>query len=200
MNSLEDFIKANIKIRENEVTNELKKQYHIDMRCLNLMKFIDNFENSNRSDISDIINNLDYDILYRISSKSFSNPGTIISNRILGLKSILECINFTTGRLYENILHVLPYRYFLVSFYLIAGQIFSDGNHRVCQQYLMICHSFSYDKSIGIIKMIDSCRKHKLIDWSNIHDFLQKFIDNLARIITEKNESIILEKIENLFI
>ena len=191
MNFPIDFIRANIKIRENEISFSNPTQYNLNSRCLNLL--------SSTFDSINIFDSIDNDILYRISSKSFYDPNKIISNRILGLQCILTGINFTTGKQFDNISFIKQYKYFIVAIYLIAGQIFTDGNHRVCQQYLNY-QGFPYDKSINIIKIIDNCRRIQTIDWENIHEFIQKIINNLAKIITNKNENLILEKIENLFI
>lgn len=194
-----DFIKANIEIRKCELTGI--KDYNINKKCLNLLT-------ENNSSLLSLINtnnpynpyNPDnFDIIYRISSKSFESTSRIISNRLEGLSSMLVNINYKTGDKFNNIEYVEKYKYFLVSFYIVAGQIFSDGNHRVCYQYLLY-QGLTIDKISRIIKTIDLSRRNKYIDWNNLHDFIQKLIDNLISIINQRDENILLEKIENLFI
>jgi hypothetical protein len=188
-----DFIKANIEIRKYELTGI--KDYNINKKCLNLLT-------ENNSSLLSLINanNPDnFDIIYRISSKSFESTSRIISNRLEGLSSMLVNINYKTGDKFNNIEYMEKYKYFLVSFYIVAGQIFSDANHRVCYQYLLY-QGLTIDKISRIIKTIDLSRRNKYIDWDNIHDFIQKLIDNLISIINQRDENILLEKIENLFI
>lgn len=193
MISIYDFIKVNIKIRQNEITYVNPKLYNIDNECLKLINLDD-------LSLSKIINNPEnYDIIYKISSKSFETPTKIISNRLEGLTDMLSNVNFITKIEFENIKYIQKYKYFLVSFYILAGQVFSDGNHRVCYQYLLT-QGIDENKINSIIGTIDSFRRYKYIDWYNLHEFIQKLINNLVVVINQKNENLLLEKIENLFI
>lgn len=188
-----EFIKTNIEIRQYEIENT--KDYNINKNCLNLLNLDDftilNIINSNNPD--------NYDLIYRLSSKSFENPNKIISNRLEGLTYMLSNMNYMTRIEFDNIKHVEKYKYFLISFYILAGQIFTDGNHRVCYKYLLN-QGINKNRIHGIIKTIDLCRRYKNVDWNNIHEFIQKLINNLITVINIKNENILLEKIENLFI
>ena len=188
-----DFIKINIEIRTYEITGI--KDYNLNKNCLNLLTL-------NNSSLLNTINSTNpdnYDIIYRLSSKSFETPSRIISNRIDGLACILSNINYMTGYKFNNIKYVEKYKYFFVSFYILAGQVFSDGNHRVCYHYLLT-QPINKDRISGIIGSIDSCRRHKNIYWDNLHEFIQKLIDNLGLVIGHRDEKLLLEKIENLFI
>jgi hypothetical protein len=188
-----DFVRQNIKIRSVEITNT--KAYNINKKCISLLSL----NNGDLLDIIDSTNPDNFDIIYRLSSKSFDTPSVIISNRIEGLNCMLSGINYTSGVEFENINHVSKYKYFLIVFYILVGQVFSDGNHRVCYNYLLSnkINEYKIEKIIGTI---DSCRRYQQINWDNLHKFIQKLINNLVLIITQTNENIILEKIENLFI
>ena len=85
---------------------------------------------------------------------------------------------------------------FIISCYIIVGQIFSDANHRVVLKYLDSI-GFSYSKSIKYIEMIDNARRTKNLSWEDIHDFIQILISN---IILVQGEDELNEKIEKMFI
>ena len=185
------FIRTNILIRKNEIENS--KEYNINKNCLKLL------DTNNLLNISFLTNPDNYNLIYRISSKSFYNPTTMISNRLVGLSYMLVNLNYLTGTEFKNIKYVKKFKYFLITFYILAGQVFSDGNHRVCYHYLLE-QGIDKNRISRILCSIDSCRRHTNIDWSNLHDFIQKIINNLFHIINEKEENLLLEKIENLFI
>lgn len=186
-----DFIRTNIEIRKNEIVNS--KEYNINKNCLKLL------DPNNLLNISFLTNPDNYNLIYRISSKSFDTPTIMISNRLVGLSYMLANINYFTGIEFENISYVQKFKYFLIAFYILAGQVFSDGNHRVCYHYLLE-QGIDKNKISSIIGTIDLCRRHKNIDWDNLHDFIQKLINNLLYVINQRDENILLEKIENLFI
>jgi hypothetical protein len=193
MNNICDFIKTNIVIRKQEVT--MTNFHYIDKHCLNLLNLnnvslLNKFSPTNPDNI---------DLIYKLSSKSFDSPSTMISNRIDGLGCMLANINYSSGIEFTNINYVGKYKYFLITFYILAGQVFSDGNHRVCYQYLL-ANNIEKSKISNIIEIIDSCRRNKKIDWDNLHKFIQKIIDNMVLFITRRDENLILEKIENLFV
>lgn len=188
-----DFIKTNIEIRENEIWSVNQYKYSINKNCQKLL-YSDNLLN-----INFLTNPDNYDLIYRISSKSFENPTTMISNRLVGLSCMLNGINYFTGMDFENIKYVQKYKYFLVSFYILAGQVFSDGNHRLCYNYLL-SQNIDKNRISSIIGTIDLCRRHKNIDWNCIHDFIQTLINNLFFILNQRDENILVEKIENFFI
>lgn len=195
MNNLTDFIITNIKIRKDELLIKNQKNYYLNSNCLKLLddKILPQID-------LDFINNTNnFDIIYRLSSKSFLEPYLLESNRLEGLYCMLDNINYQTKLFYKNINFVKKYKYFLIAFYIVAGQIFTDGNHRVAFHYL-ISTGIDEKKASNTVKMIDSCCKYKKISWCNIHEFIQKLIDNLTLIINQNNENIILKKIENLFI
>lgn len=187
------FIKTNIKIRTCEITGT--KEYNLNKDCLNLLT-LNNISLLNTIDSNNPDN---YNIIYRLSSKSFETPYKIISNRLNGLGCILSNINYITGIKFNNIKYVEKFKYFLVSFYILAGQVFSDGNHRVCYEYLLT-QGINKNRISCIIGTIDTCRIHKQINWDNLHVFIQKLIDNLDFVITQKDDNLLLEKIENFFI
>lgn len=190
-----DFIKLNIETRKAELDVTKKQNHYIDEKCFNLLS-LDNDTLLNRISLT---NSDNFDIFYKISSKSFDTPFIIISNRIEGLNCLLSNINYESKIKFENIDYVSKYKYFLITFYILAGQVFSDGNHRVCHQYLL-ANGIEEIKILNIIRTIDSCRRYRIIDWNNLHEFIQKLINNLVLIVTQRDESIIMEKIENLFI
>ena len=215
MDSIVDFIRANIKLREHEILSDNPKPYQIDIKCLKLLDNINLVKiellvslgsvpvGMLETQVSELgfepTNALD-NILYRISSKSFDDiTGKIISNRVCGLHCILAGINYKTGKKFNNINWVQGLKHFLIALYIISGQVFSDGNHRTSYQYL-ISIGTDKEKAVRTIKMIDTCGKKKQIDWSNIHEFIQKLINNLTEIISDKNEQLVFEKIENFFI
>lgn len=186
-----DFIKTNIELRKNEI--ESSNQYSINKNCLKLL------DSKNLLTVNFLINPDNYDLVYRISSKSFETPTKMISNRLIGLYCMLADVNFMTKIEFENIKYVQKFKYFFVSFYILAGQVFSDGNHRVCYHYLYEC-GINKNRISSIIGLIDICRRHKNIDWDNLHDFIQKLINNLFLIVSQRDDTILVEKIENLFI
>lgn len=186
-----DFVRTNIQIRKYEI--DISKQHSINKNCLKLL-------NSDKLSNDDFLTNpYNYDLIYRISSKSFETPTKIISNRLVGLSCMLDNINYITGIEYENINYVLKYKYFLVSFYILAGQVFSDGNHRVCCHYLLE-QGIDKTRINNILGTIDLCRRYKNIYWNNLHEFIQKLINNLFFVLNQHDENVLVEKIENLFI
>jgi hypothetical protein len=186
-----DFIRINIEIRKNEIENS--KEYNINKNCLKLL------DQNNLLNMSFLTNPDNYDLIYRISSKSFDAQSIIKSNRLVGLSCALANINYITGIEFENIRYIQKFKYFLISFYILAGQVFSDGNHRVCYHYLLK-QGIDKNRISSIIGTIDLCRRHKNIDWDNLHDFIQKLINNLFYVINQRDENILIEKIENFFI
>lgn len=194
-----DFIKTNIIIRKNEITSPEKKPHYIDSECFVLLESI---EKSNIN-FKDFLVEKNFNIIYKLSSKSFDTSNTLIinnTNRLEGLNCFLLNINYKTGKLFNNIKYVERYKYFFVSLYILAGQVFSDGNHRVCYQYL-ISHGINNVKVSRIIDMIDLFyRSNKNICWENLHEFIQKIINNLVMEVDLKNENLLLEKIEKIFI
>ena len=191
MNDIFDFIRINIKIRNNEIENS--SEYNINKNCLKLL------DQHNLLNMSFLTNPDNYNLIYRISSKAFDTSTMIISNRLVGLSYMLANTNYITGIEFENIKHVQKFKYFLISFYILAGQVFSDGNHMVCYYYLLE-QGIDENKISNTIGTIDLCRRQKNIDWLNLHDFIQIFINNLFYVINKRDENMLLEKIENLFI
>lgn len=193
------FIKTNIIIRKDEINSLEKKPYYIDSECLILVNSI---EKSNIN-FREFFVQKNFNIIYKLSSKSFDTSNTLIinnTNRLAGLNCLLSNINYKTGKLFNNIKYVEKYKYFFVSLYILAGQVFSDGNHRVCYEYL-ISQGIDDIKVSRIINMIDLfCRNNKKICWENLHEFIQKIIDNLITVVDFRNEKSLLEKIENIFI
>ena len=176
MDTINELVSININTRINELREN--KLYSIDHKCVNLLFKTTSIRNALICDDTNnnIINN---DILYRISSKSFSNPNGLFENRIKGLDDLLNNINFTTRQKFINIDDLeLSFKWLIVSFYIIAGQVFSDGNHRSCCQYLL-SQGFTHIKVSNIIKRIDYYIYISGIEWSNIHIFIQKLIDKI---------------------
>jgi hypothetical protein len=129
-------------------------------------------------DLDNIIRTIDLQTLELISSKSFVKQGTII-NRLEGLECILNNINFLTGKKYNNIENMKPrIRHVLIAYYILAGQVFSDGNHRVTIEYLK-SHNFRNEQIEKIIYEIDMNRRN-IVSWENIHDYIQHSIDILS--------------------
>ncbi len=169
-----DFVKANIIIR--------KDSFASNPKLFNSIVFAKSIES------------YDLEMLEKISSKSFVNG--YVTNRVQGLESLLQGINFLTGmefKYFDKVSHSHP---FIISCYILAGQVFSDGNHRVVLEYLN-SQGFDFEKSIKYIQMIDCCRRNKDLSWENIHQFIQTLITN---IFVVKGENELNKKIESLFI
>lgn len=206
--TINEFVKTNIQLRIDELSSINKKNYHINERCVELLNLIDVYLTSPESYFN-ILDIMDEDILCRISSKSIlqipSNSQdktitNIITNRLRGLDLMLNGINFKTGVTYCGFLNISKYRYFIVAFYIVAGQVFTDCNHRVCNEYLCSC-GIPKEKANKIIKAIDVCRNNKSVGWDNLHKCVEKIISKLNRMSEEEiNEIISNEKIENIYI
>jgi len=169
-----DFVKANIMIRE---------ELFCDPVLFNAVRSYESIDSLSE----------DLEMLQKISSKSFNNK--YIINRLKGLDQLLNGINFKTGTLFKDFDLVTSTHPLIISCYILAGQIFSDGNHRVVFKFLE-SQGLTFDKAAKYIKMIDNARINKNLSWDNIHDFIQLLISN---IITVKDKSL-NQKIENMFI
>lgn len=188
------FIRFNINIRFDELNILNKLDYHIDEECVNLL-------NSNDLIILHKIHN-NSDIFYKISSKSFNviaDRRNFVVDRLSGLNHLLNNLNFKTKNLFIGIEIVGKYKYFLISSYIIAGQIFTDGNHRTVIKYLKH-NGYDCERINTIINLIDNVIISKNVRWDNIHEFIQKLIDNIVHVINTNCENLLVEKIENLFI
>lgn len=171
-----DFVKANVTIR--------KDSFIECPKLFNSIVFSQSIELVTK----------DLEMLKKISSKSFVNG--LVTNRVQGLECLLEGKNFITGIKYKHFdlaSHAHP---FIISCYILAGQVFSDGNHRVVFEYLT-SQGFEFAKSIKYIQMIDHCRQTKNLSWENIHEFIQILISNIVAV---KGEIELSKKIENMFI
>lgn len=175
MKTAVDFVKANTIIRKKS--------------------FISNPSLFNSIIYSNCIDSYDSTMLEKISSKSFVSKDHVI-NRIQGLECLLNGINFETNEKFKHFNSVAHAHPFIITCYILAGQVFSDGNHRVVLEYLQTI-GFSFDKSIKYIQMIDNARRNKNLDWENIHEFIQTLISN---IVVVKGEIELNKKIENMFI
>lgn len=223
MININHFIKKNIEIRINELHSLESKPHYINDNCLlylNWLRSLDiddiytNTSNSSNKnypglfyfDLNELSTNPYYlnhivneDLIYRLSSKSFQSNSNTKSNRLEGLNSILSGINYKLGYEFMNLKYIDKYKYYVVCLYVIGGQVFSDGNHRVCWYYLKsqnICET----KIWNIIKSLDIFIKKHQIHWDNLHEVIQNFINNLYKIISNRNDDILIKKIENLFI
>jgi hypothetical protein len=155
-----DFVRANITIRK--------------------ISFFNNPKLFNSIIFSDSIESYDSKMLENISSKSFIMNGYIV-NRIKGLECLLNGINFETGERFVNFDLVKNEHPFIISCYILAGQVFSDANHRVVLEYLNSL-GYSFSKSIKYVEKIDSTRRTKNLSWENIHDFIESLISNILDI------------------
>lgn len=163
-----DFVKSNLSIRKSSFT-DCASVYNTIMLDPNLS-----------------IKSIDNKMLQKISSKSFvtsqlTSNITNKSNRLEGLDCMLNGINFLTGVIFKNYSKVIQYKYFFISLYILAGQVFSDGNHRVVLEYLQTL-GFDQIKSTKILNTIDSIRRRTNLDWDSIHGFIQNLIDNIVLI------------------
>jgi hypothetical protein len=144
---------------------------------------------------SDSIDSYNLEMLKNISSKSFIGNGYIV-NRLKGLEYLLNGLNFKTGEKFKNFDLVKHAHPFIISCYILAGQVFSDANHRVVMQYLNSM-GYSYSRSIKYIEMIDNARRTKCLSWENISEFVQTLISNIVYV---EGDIEINKKIENMFI
>jgi hypothetical protein len=174
MKTAVDFVRANITIRESS--------FSTNHELFESIMFLDS------------INSYNSEMLKTISSKSFRNNSFV--NRLEGLEYLLNGLNFKTGEKFKYFDSVKNAHPFIISCYVLAGQVFSDGNHRVVLQYLNSI-GYSYLRSIKYIEMIDNARRTKDLSWENIHDFIQKLLFNICCI---QGEIEINKKIENMFI
>jgi hypothetical protein len=164
MKTAVDFVKANITIRKSSFSDN--PQLFISILS---SKSIDSYDSM---------------MLKNISSKSFNiNNNNYIVNRVQGLDCLLNGINFITGKKFTSFYLVSQSKIhpFIISCYILAGQVFSDGNHRVVMEYLHLT-GHSYSKSIKYIEMIDNARRTKYLSWENIHEFIQTLISNIVDI------------------
>lgn len=175
--SVIDLIKFNISVR--------KSDFLLEPQIYNTIMLNPDFN----------LGSIDNQMLQKISSKSFVSD-KLIFNRIHGLDCILNGINFATGKKYNNFDNVLSYKYFFVSFYIVGGQVFSDGNHRTALYYLQ-SKEIQPEKSIKIIKLIDTVIRKINLSWDQIHEFVQILIDNLAFIKETKNISLQIDQLIN---
>lgn len=215
MININHFIKKNIEIRLSEYHRQETKPHYIDDNCisyLNWLKSLDlddiysNYPELFYFDLNELATNPYYmnhqinrDLIYRLSSKSFESNSNIKSNRIEGLNSILLGYNYKLDCEFINFKYINKYKYYIICLYVIGGQVFTDGNHRICWHYLKsqnICET----KIWNIIKALDGFIKHSQVSWNNLHEVIQNFINNIYKIISNRNDDILLEKIENLFI
>ncbi len=176
MNTVIDFVKSNLIIRKESFSNP---------NLFNAIVF------------SKSINSYNLEMLKEISSKSIvdSSTNTII-NRLEGLECLLNGKNFITKEKFKHFNSVTHAHPFIIGCYILAGQIFSDGNHRVVLEYLQST-GLSFLKSVKYIEMIDHARRNKNLSWENIHEFIEILISN---IFVVKGEIELNKKIENMFI
>lgn len=186
--TLNDFIKTNIIVRMNELENPCPKQHEINSRCVELIDIIESDSNY------DILNMLKFnqDIFCRISSKSIG-----YKNRLEGLNFMLKGQNFQSTKIYEQFEQLNKYKFLVVCYYIVVGQVFSNGNHRVGIEFLMSNHIDKLNAT-NIVNIMDISRNVNQIGWENIHDFIQIIIFKLVKMINEKIN--FMEKIENIFV
>jgi hypothetical protein len=170
MNTSIDFVRCNLSIR---------KEHFED--CINIY-------NSIMLDKNLSIKSINNTMLEKISSKSFpsSNIKQFKSNRVEGLECMLHGINYITGKKFKgyDLSCITKYNYFFISLYILAGQVFSDGNHRVTIEFLQT-QGFDYPKALQTINQIDLIRRKTSLDWDSIHNFIQVLINNIIAVKDE---------------
>lgn len=192
--NIAELIRFNINSRYCEISKPFQMPYYINEECLNLL-------NCNDLTLLDMMNQ-NLNLFYRISSKSCDFAGNNISfntNRIEGLNNLINGVNFKTKLPFNNVAIFKKYHYFLIPVYIISGQIFTDGNHRTAIEYLTNL-GYNSPRINLLVNLIDKCIKEKNVRWETVHEFIQKIIDNVACVIDNNNENLLIEKIENLFI